>query len=521
MPLNAVLKNAFIIAFITFFSRVLGYIRDAVIAAALGATPMADAFLIAFRIPNFLKKLFSEGALSITFIPLFSEIMEKQGLKAAYSLVAQIIGWITGIFIPLIFAVGYFAGPVFDILMPAEAPGAAATAHAVLYFRIMLPYVFLIGLSSILMAVLNVRGYFAGPAAGPFFFNLCVIAAAYLPYFHNKAACLSMGVLTGGFLQLAILLPAFRSIFSSCKFTERNALNGKSTGARIGLLKTAFAFPASVVAVSAYHVNVMTGAFLASDLPSGSISGLYFADRLVQFPLGLFVSAFAVAVLPELSKLSISEHIEKTREELTNASAFVFFIIAPAMTGMIVLKEPFVTMLFQRGLFDAHAAQLTSRALMFYALGIWAYAHTRVTSGFFIAGNNTAVPFKAALVSIGLNIVFGIVLKNMMGYAGIALAASLSAAVQFLLLVYVLFRKKWLTWNRALWLSVVKPAAASGVMALSLVLLMNCSSLGTDMGVWALIALIITGALVYTLTSLIMRSSEIEKILDILRKKNE
>ena len=428
-----VVKAAGVVGAATLLSRILGFIRDAVIAWFFGAGFSSDAFIAAFRIPNLLRRLFAEGSLSSAFIPVFTQYIVRRGQSEAFHL-ARSAFRLLSVFLILVTIGGIFLSPWIVKLM---APGFVADKYSltVTLTRLMLPYIFFIGLVALCMGILNVLGHFAAPALAPVLLNISIIGSVLIisPSLSVPAVGLAVGVLIGGVLQLALQLPVlWRKGF---RFWE------KAKFLHPGLRQVGTLIPPVVLGGAVYQINIVIGTILGSLLAQGSVTYLYFADRLVQFPLGVFAIAAATAVLPSLSRQAASEDFEALKDTFAYALKLVFFISIPAMVGLIVLREPIVALLFQRGEFDAQATRLTAQPLLYYSLGLWAFSAVRIVAATFFAMQDTRTPVKIAGLSILANILLGVALMQPLDHSGLALATSLASILNLGLLVLALRNK--------------------------------------------------------------------------------
>jgi putative peptidoglycan lipid II flippase len=451
----------------TLLSRIFGYVRDMVLASFFGAGMTADAFIAAFRIPNLLRRLFGEGSLSLAFVPVFTDALangdHKDALRLALSSLKLLL-----VCLSVIAVIGVVAAPtLIQVVAPGFSDSPQKMALTVTLTRIMFPYIILIGLVALCMGILNVLGHFAAPAAAPVLLNLAMIGSvACVSRFSDSETVqvmgLAVGVLVGGVLQLALQLPYL--VRHGVRFWQRSGL-WHPRMRTVGLLMLPAIFGAAV-----YQINILVGTLLASLLPEGSVSYLYYADRLVQFPLGLFAQAVATAVLPSLSRQAANGDYAGMGDTFGHAMSLVLFLTIPAMIGLIILREPIVALLFQRGAFDNQATRLTSDALLYYALGLWAFAAVRIVVSTFYALQDTRTPVMIATFSIATNILLGIALMGPMKHCGLALATALSSIVNLALLVYILRKKLGLIRWRRIVSSGSKTLVASGLMALGVVL---------------------------------------------------
>ncbi len=455
---DRVAKAAGIVGAATLLSRIFGFIRDVVIAWYFGAGLASDAFFVAFRIPNLLRRLFAEGSLSISFVPVYTEYLATRSREDADHLARSAFKMLALILL-LVAAAGMVLSP---LIVRVIAPGFADTPEkldlTISLTRMMFPYIFFIGLVALSMGVLNSLGHFAAPALAPLMLNIAIIGAVYViaPRSANPVTGLAIGVIIGGFLQLALQLPFL--VKYGVRFWQKAPLFHHGLK-RIGKLMLPAVFGAAV-----YQVNILVGTLLASLLPEGSVSYLYYADRLVQFPLGIFAIAIATAVLPSLSRQVAGREIDAARATFAYALKLVFFITIPAMIGLIVLRAPIVGLLFKRGAFDAETTRLTAYALLFYAFGLWAFSAVRIVVAVFYALQDTRTPVKIATVSILVNILLGVLLMQWLSHGGLALATSLSSMLNFGLLMRAL-RKRigHLNWS-SIFTSLIKTVVCSLLM---------------------------------------------------------
>ena len=293
------------------------------------------------------------------------------------------------------------------------------------------------------MGILNVFGHFATPALAPVFLNLAMILSVFFlcPHFAQPVLGLAVGVMIGGVLQLVFQLPAmFRKKILLCRKTKIWHPGLKM----IGKLMLPVIFGGAV-----YQINTLVDQLLGSLLKEGSITYLYFADRLVQFPLGIFAIAAATAVLPSLSRQAATNDVDALKDTFCYSVRLTLFLTIPSMVGLIILREPIIALLFQRGEFSLQAARLTAGALLYYAIGLWAFSAVRIVAATFFALKDTRTPMMMATVSVLANIVLGIVLMGPLEHGGLALATSLASALNLGLLVYALRRKLGaLGWRR-------------------------------------------------------------------------
>ncbi len=511
-----VLRAAGVVGGATLLSRIFGFIRDAVIAAFFGAGAGADAFFVAFRIPNLLRRLLAEGSLSISFIPVFTETLTHEGKEEAFRLARSAFR------VLLLALVGVSALGV--VLAPFIARGIAPgfslfpgkMALTVSLTRILFPYIFFVGLLALFMGILNALGHFAAPALAPVVLNLVIIASVLLvsPEISEPVNALAGGVLLGGALQVALQIPVL--------FKKGVQLVRKAPLWHPGLKKIGRLMLPTVLGAAVYQVNILVGTLLATLLPQGSVSYLYYADRLVQFPLGLFGIAAATAALPSLSRQAASGDIKGVRKTFSDALMQVAFITLPAMTGLVLLREPIIALLFERGAFGPESTRLTAEALLYYGVGLWAFSGVRMVVSTFYALQDTRTPVWSATLSVISNIGFGILLMGPMGHGGLALAASLASMVNLGLLLWALKARLGSIGIRKMGPSLVRSVAGSAAMGVG-VWWVAFEALPARFWegsgrLWGLLLSLTAGVTLYGGFCLVMQSPELKRFVSLIKK---
>jgi putative peptidoglycan lipid II flippase len=429
---HRIARAATIIGTGTLLSRILGFVRDMVIARFFGAGMAADAFFVAFRIPNLWRRLVGEGSLTISFIPVYTEYLTQRSEEETRR-VTHIAFTIAGVILFILTVFGILFSP---ILIRIIAPGFVQLPEkfqlTVALNQIIFPYLFFMGLFALSMGILNSYRHFFAPAIAPIFLNICIIVSVLLFYhtFKIPVMTLALGVLAGGVIQFLFQIPFLRKK----RITFRFNFNFRDPAIkRIGLLMVP-----GLIGTAVYQINVFVDTIFASFLPGGSVSYLFFADRLMEFPLGIFAIAVGMASLPSLSGLAAQGKIEELKETLSFTFRLVSFISVPAMVGLIALKTPIVNLLFQRGLFDYSATEKTAFALLFYSVGLWAIAGARTIVPAFYSLQDTWTPLKIALICLGANVIFIAIFIFPLKHGGLALATSLSSTLNLILLFWKL-----------------------------------------------------------------------------------
>ncbi|GAB4260251.1 MAG: murein biosynthesis integral membrane protein MurJ [Deferrisomatales bacterium] len=443
----------------TLLSRVLGLLRDVVLAAAFGAGGALDAFFVAFRLPNTLRRLFAEGSLTVAVVPVFVETLETGGDGQAHRLGRRAFT-LLGVVLALVSAAGVWGAPA---LVRATAWGFlrdpdkfALTVHLT---RLVFPFIALVGLTALAGGMLNAWGVFSYPALAPVVLNLCMIAAVVglAGVVSPPVESLAYGVLAGGLLQLALQWPPLRR--RGFRFRPDFRWGDPAIRKILRLMGP------TVFGVAVYQVNILVSTFLASWLPDGSVSYLYYAERLFQLPLGVFAVSLGTASLPSLSRLAARGDREGFRRTLAEALRMTGFIVLPAAAGLLVLARPILVVLLQRGAFDAATVEATARALVWYAVALLPVAGVRVLAPAFYALQDTRTPVWAAFWSLWVNLAASLVLMGPMLHAGLALATALSSGFNFVYLALHLRRRVGLVVGSRAWRCLGRTAAATGVMA--------------------------------------------------------
>ena len=421
------LRSSAVVGAMTMLSRVLGLVRDIVLAAFIGANANADAFFVAFKIPNFLRRLFAEGAFSQAFVPVLSEYREQGGQAAVRELLDRVAGVLGGTLL-LLTTVTVLAAPlVAGLFAPGFLDQPAKFALTADLIRVTFPYLLLISLTGLCGAVLNCYGRFAVPAVTPVFLNLSLIGAATVaaPWFAEPAFALAWGVFTAGLVQLLFQLPFLRRL----ELTPRPRWDTAHPGVR-QILK--LMVPA-LFGVSVSQVNLLLDTVLASFLPTGSVSWLYYSDRLAELPLGVFGIAIATVILPSLSADRAAAREERFTLTLDWAVRTVLLVAVPATAALLVLAEPILITLFQYGELSPRDVAMAGYSLRAYALGICAFMLIKVLAPGFYARQDMVTPvrigIRAMVANMVLNIAFVVPLMVYLdlGHVGLALATSVAA----------------------------------------------------------------------------------------------
>ena len=465
-----------------------------------------------------LRRLLGEGSLTISFVPVFTEYLEKKSRQEALEL-AQNIFTILSVILALVSVVGILISPVIvGILAPGFISDPDKFALTVFLNRLMFPYIFFIALVALCMGILNSFRHFAAPALSPVMLNISMIAATLTLHdcFAQPITALAVGVLIGGVLQLAMQWPFLRKFGIGFKFR----FNLRHPGIKqIGALM----LPAILGAgVSTINVAIV-GMILASLLPSGSVTYLFYADRVMELPLGIFGIAIGTATLPSFSKHVAGGQIEELKSSISFSLRLILFLTIPATFALMALNFPIISVLFQRGAFDERAAILTGQALFCYALGLCAYSVLRVFVSSFYSLQDSKWPLKAAIITLIVNVLAGLALMFPLQHNGIALAGSISTIVNVFVLALVLKKKIGTFLDRRFYISIVKMIISSLVMWGSILLVDFVIPWNAKAQIKTkltyLIVTILTGGITYFVCTYLLKSPEIHSIIGQIRKR--
>jgi putative peptidoglycan lipid II flippase len=514
---SRITKAAGVMSVATFISRILGFVKDMILAQFFGATGSADTFFVAFRIPNLLRELFAEGSMSSALIPVLTEYQTKHGKEEARRLVR-----ITFTFILIVVGCVCLAGIVFSpAIVSAIAPGFLKSPEkfslAVLLTRVMFPFLLFISLASLVMGALNIRRIFFIPALAPAMLNIIIIliVLAFSSGIEQPIITVAVAVAVGGFFQFAFQLPSF--------IRNGYSLKPQYGFSHPGLKKMSLLLVPATMGMAVAQINIFVSTILASYLPEGSITYLYYSMRLIQFPVGVFGVAMGMAVLPTLSEHAVKGEYEKLRENFSFALRLLFFITIPAMAGLIAIREPIVNVLFQRGKFDYAATVGTANALLYYSLGIWCVVGSKVMTSTFYSLQDTKTPVKIAVTALFANVLLSVILMNPLKHGGLALANSVASGLNFALMFIFLRKKLQRIDGKRILRSFLITVIASTVMGFLGGMLLR-GELWNNQGnliykVLSMSGTIAVCAAVYFFLSFMMKSDEARYVLNTVRRK--
>jgi putative peptidoglycan lipid II flippase len=435
--MRSLLKSTFVVSLMTITSRVTGFLRDLSFAHVFGAAAGLDAFLVAFRIPNFLRRLFAEGAFSQAFVPVLSEYRQNQDELAIRIFLSRMAGAMVG----SLFLVTVLAVLVTPWLIWLFAPGFVKDPTrydlTVTMLRITFPYIFFISLTAYVSGILNSYSKFSIPAFTPNLLNFALIAASifFAPYFAKPVVALAWGVFFGGVAQLLFQLPFLwrLNLLTMPTFLWRDS----------GVKKVLRLMLPAVFGVSVAQIGLLVDTFFASFLKQGSVSWFYFSDRITSFPLGVFGVAIATVILPHLSRKYVANSVGEFSKTLDWALRMILIVALPAAVGIFVLAKPILATLLQYGEFKSFDVEMAARSLIAFTVGVPAFMLVKVLASGFYSRQNIKTPVKVAVLAVLSNIVLDAILIFPLAHAGLALATSLTSSLNAFLLIWILVGKKF------------------------------------------------------------------------------
>ena len=498
------------IGFYTFASRVLGFIRDMFITSFVGAGAVFDAFIVAFKLPNFFRRLFAEGAFNAAFVPIFSQINERDGHEKAFRFATNIffimLGFLT--LLSLLFVIGM------PIAIKIIAPGFDTTLSrykmAVDFGRIAFPYILFISLSALLSGVLNALHRFTAAAFAPILLNIAMIGMLIVSYFVDTAVgmLLVYGVAIAGILQLGFLIIAA----SRAGFKLHLRLPHLDEKTKILWRKMV----PGVVSAGVIQINMFIGLMVSSLLPAGNISYCSIADRVYQLPLSVIGVAMGTALLPLFSKKVHQNDWDGIRSTCRRSVEFSLFLSVPSAVALMVIGGPILSVLFQRNAFTAQDVAITNKVLFAFATGLPAFVMSKIFSAGFFAASDTKTPMKYAIITVIINSILNVVLVLSIGISGIGWSTSIASWINIFLLGYSLSQLKFIEFRKIITRFLPRLLMSSALMAAVLYYASQRYAIHFEQGEFhraiALFLLIIVGSLVYLIPSFSLGVTTIKKL---------
>ena len=429
-----ILNSAGVIGSLTMVSRVLGFVRDILIARFFGTARYAQAFVVAFRIPNMLRDLIGEGATNAAIVPVLSEYSVTKKKEEFWHLANVLLNMVLIVLAGVTLLGVVFAPVIVRLIAPGFIADSEKFATTVYLTRFMFPYILLVGLLAYSMGILNSLKHFSAPAFAPAILNIAIIVCVLLN--QGSVTALATGVLIGGVAQLLAQLPAL--FFKGFRFNFASGIRHPAVK-KIGTLLIP-----RILGSCVYQINIFVNTMLASlshIVGSGGVAALYYANRIFQFPLAIFGIAIAQAALPTMSREALESGLLKLKETLSFSLRAVNFIMVPSSLGLIILSRPITSLLFERGAFGSYSTLITAHALAFYSIGLFGYAGIKILVSCFYSLKDTRTPVKIASISLVLNIVLNLIFMFPLALGGLALATSFSGIFNFFALFFMLKKK--------------------------------------------------------------------------------
>ena len=514
-------KYAGIVIIATIFCRILGLGREIVISNRFGAGIETDAFFIAFMIPNLLRSFLGEGALNSAFIPIFAEYLTNHDRKKAEYFASNVLNILIIILI-IVVILGVWGAP---LLINIIAIGFKSNIYkyelAVNLTRIIFPYIGFVAVAALFMGILNSYNHFLVPALAPAMLNISVIVLALTLSYKYGIFAIAWGVILGGIGQALIQTPVL--IRKKIKYSFVVDFSDPGVKKLLKLLVPA------MIGLAITQINVVVDRTIASTLIDGSISALYYSNRLVQFPLGAFGIAISIAIFPTLAKQTAKNDIAEFKKSLLFGLKILLFLTIPSAVGLMVLKDSLIRLIYEHGIFSRVASNMTASALLYYSIGLFAYACVRLITMSFYALKDTKTPVKIGIYIVFINIALDLILVRYLAHSGLALATSVAAILNLIILLKVLQDKIGDFELKSQLSFLVKIIVSSIFLGIICVLVNNYFGSVLDLNnkynqLIQVIASIFSGGLVYFIISYILDVKEVrnlrQTIKTILRSKN-
>jgi len=524
----------------TLASRILGYLRDMLIANFFGAGFVADAFFVAYRIPNLLRQLLGEGALSASFIPVFTEYLTTKPKEEAQRL-ARISGLLLLILLSILTILGIIFSPIIvRLIAPGFIRNPEKLSLTITLTRILFPFMIAIGLAALSLGILNSLHRFIIPALAPCLLSISEIFFILFicPLMERPIIGLALGVAAGGFAQFFFQLPSivkegfvipagrsYSNLYLKPISYAKNLLKNwdvlwkrwTSTLNHPGVKRIGLLMLPAALGLSVTQVNIFVDTICASILREGSVTALYYANRIMQLPLALFGTAIATVALPMMSKSVAATNMQELKDTLSLALRMILFTIVPASLGLIILGKPIISLLFERGRFTSQATQATSWALLFYSTGIVAYAGVKVVASAFYSMQDTRTPVRIASIAMVANIVLNLILMRILDVGGLALATAIASFMNLLMLLFYLRKRIGRLGGKRVLLSLAKILLASSAMAIACIYFSRL--LGQINKLIQVAGTILICVTIYILVTHLLRCEEIKYVWKIITRK--
>jgi putative peptidoglycan lipid II flippase len=513
--MSRLLRSTGVVAISTAASRILGLARDMLMAAFFSATGTTDAFYVAFRIPNMARRFVAEGVLTISFIPVYTEYLVGKSRQEAFELARKTLTLLL-ILLSMLVLLGIIFSPWIVRIIAIGFNDPSQIQAAITMTRIMFPFLFMVSVMAFCMGVLNSHRYFFAPAFAPFMLNIGIIAGILFlsRMFEEPLYGVSIGVLIGGLLQIALQIP----YLAKTGFRMRLSLDLDHPG-----LRRIFRLAApGIFSMGVQQINTLVVTLLGSFLASGSISYIYYSDRLNELVLGIFVVSIANVILPEMSALAADGKHAKLMEVYRTAVKSVLLVAIPAAAALMAVGYPVISVLFMHNKFTAADAEMTYRALLFASIGIPALAVIRLTNPLFYALHDSRPPFYAAIISLAVNTCSGyFFMQTGLRHAGLTLAVSVASIAQMVVLIGLLKRRSGDIGLGEILLTALKHIVSAAVMVLVIRIITGHIDWNTDPFIKRLLCLatvVLAGGGVYLAGCYLLHVQEIGRIIGVFRR---
>jgi putative peptidoglycan lipid II flippase len=511
MSKKRIVKSALTVSLMTAVSRVFGYVRDATLAAVLGAGFSMDAFTVAFRIANLLRRLVAEGSMTAAFVPVFTRYKTEHSEEDLWDFANKMFYTLSAVLVVITIAGIIFSPLIVKIMAPGFTDIEGKVALTVLLNRILAPYILFIGLAALAMAILNSLGHFGIPSFTPVLLNISIIVCTLLfaPFFKQPAVATAIGALIGGALQVGIQIP----LLLKKGMTFRFGISFTHPAVR----KVGQLIVPGIFGIGVTQIQLLFGSLIASFLAQGAVSSLYYSDRVMELVLGVFVISLSIVILPEMSKRASVNDMNGLKDLLSFSLRMVSFETIPAAVGLIVLRVPIIKVLFQHGKFTAADTESTAFALLFFSVGLFFFAGIKVVAPAFYSLHDMKTPVKAAWISLVINVILSLILMKPLRQGGIALAMSAAAAVNMLHLLYVFRKRHGRLELKSIAVSILKITAAALIMGAVSALVITLTRFHDRAGIAAqalsLLAAILAGVGTFGVCSHLFGCGEMKEIM--------
>lgn len=510
-------KSSMTVGFYTLISRIFGFLRDAMMANLIGASYLSDAFFVAFKLPNFFRRLFAEGAFNAAFVPSFAAMLSSEGRESARGFASEVLSVLIVVLLALNLIFFVFMPWIVPLFAPGFTDSASKLSLTVTLSRLCFPYILFISLVSLLGGILNSINRFAAPAAAPILLNICMIAGMLflVEYAHTPAHALAISVCVAGIVQCVWLIVAcMREDMLPSLFWPKVTPKVKTM-----LLLMAPAALGSGV----QQLNLLVDVVIASHIP-GAVSYLYYADRIVELPIGMIGVAVGTALLPMLSKLLREGKRHDAVHHMNRALEMVLLFGIPATTALLVISDLVVRVIYEHGAFSHVDRIATSNALLAFTLGLPAFLAVKVFAPVFYAHHDTKTPLRIALMCVGVNLALNLLLIHPLAHVGMALATSIASWVNLVLMMRILMRRGLYAPDKIVKERLAKMLLAGAMMALCVAVLQHAYFSYFEAAPRAILPVLLlvatgTGVAVYGILLVALKVSSVAEIKRVLLRR--